>query len=1063
MRKFLLSALALLAVTAAIAATDGRITTKSSSPAGGVKQLTERPRMAEGRHRNAAAPMRAAEAPANAVEVPFTHDTGKGGTEIKNYTSVNANEDNRKWQYGTVNGYCACMVPNAADIEENDDWLFTVPIHLLPGDYTLSFEVGMMGAGATGVRMNVGIGTEPSVEAMTADVVPPTTYTEKNMTLYEYNCTVAEEGYYYLGFHCTTPKSAKGTLKLANIGMKAGKTEVVVPADPPAAGTLTWELAPKGELKATVTYTAPVKTVSGADLEEISKVIITSRWEVDKFEYTDVTPGQVIVIEDVEMYAGINNRFTAVAYVGETAGEKVEHKNIYCGPDTPFAPQNVKLTPSEDFTSATLSWDPVGETGENGGYVDTENVTYYIFDAFGSYYDPAIATVTGATSYEFTYPELEGQDFVAYQVTAGNGEYYSLDTSSNILTIGQPASLPFTESFTGGKYDGIWLIDPATSGQQQYGTIDDDYFASLFDPEDPEAPEPLTAQDHDKGFYYWLPMDKDAMFGLQSVRADISQAAHPVLDVWYQGQGSVLDILVAKGTGDLEVASSVDMKENPTTGWTLCRVPLDAYKDAGTVSIEVRLRAVHNDDDHVWSVPLDHIWIHDLKEKDLRMASLSCPGAVKAGETLTLSALLENVGTSAAANASVEWFVNGKTAATVTLADMESNGFATASFDYTVPFNSPEKIEVAARVLLEGDECADNDAASAKIAVAFNPFPTVTDLAAEPEGDNQVNLTWSAPDLTALPGPETVTEDFENEEYTAMSITGAGGWTVYDGDGGKTYNIFRETGYNPYQTAPIGFQLFNRVVAGVPDAYWADAEPHSGDTFMMAPSTNGPNDNWLISPLLSGNAQTVTFWAKSMMITWPESFEVYCSTTDNKPESFTSQLDVTDYPADNQVPEVWTEFSVTLPEGARYFAIRHNSTDALALLVDDVTYEAAPAIPTDLAVTGYHIIRDGALITTEPVVATAYTDRPLADGAPEGSYTFSYAVVPVYNYGTAKAGNEAEVNLKHSAVEVIDIADADTADTRYFNLQGIRVDADRLQPGVYIAVSGSESRKVMLK
>ena len=49
----------------------------------------------------------AKEAPANTVEVPFTHDLGKGGTEVKNYTSINVNGDNRKWQYGTVNGYAA--------------------------------------------------------------------------------------------------------------------------------------------------------------------------------------------------------------------------------------------------------------------------------------------------------------------------------------------------------------------------------------------------------------------------------------------------------------------------------------------------------------------------------------------------------------------------------------------------------------------------------------------------------------------------------------------------------------------------------------------------------------------------------------------------------------------------------------------------------------------------------------------------------------------------------------------------------------------------------------------
>ena len=79
----------------------------------------------------------AKEVPANTVEVPFTHDLGKGGTEVKNYTSINVNGDNRKWQYGTVNGYAACMVPNADNVDANDDWLITVPIHLPAGRYVL--------------------------------------------------------------------------------------------------------------------------------------------------------------------------------------------------------------------------------------------------------------------------------------------------------------------------------------------------------------------------------------------------------------------------------------------------------------------------------------------------------------------------------------------------------------------------------------------------------------------------------------------------------------------------------------------------------------------------------------------------------------------------------------------------------------------------------------------------------------------------------------------------------------------------------------------------------------
>lgn len=1008
---------------------------------------------------------RVAEAPANAIEVPFTHGLGKDSNfpNLKTeYTAINANNDNRKWQFGTVTGYGACMVPNADNITENDDWLITVPIHMPAGDYVVSFELGMMGSGATGVRMDVKLGTAPTVEGMTTVVVPPTVYTEKNMTKYEYNLNISEEGYYYVGFHCTTEKATKGTLKLTNVGVRSGSVEVVEPVDPPAAGELTWVLAPKGELKADITYIAPTKTKSGADLTEITKVLITSRWEVDKFEFTDVKPGQKIEIKDVEMYAGINNRFTAVAYVGETAGDKVEHKSIWCGPDTPLAPQNVRLVQGDDFSTAVLKWDAVGEVGEHGGYVNPAEVTYYIFDAFGSYYDPAVAT-TQETSYTFTYPDLKGQDFVAYQVTAGYGENYSLDTSSNILTVGEPDKLPFKESFADARYDMIWLVDPnSTSENQSLGTVDDNYFPSLIDPEDPEAPAPLTSQDGDNGFFYWLPIDNTAMYGMVSTRVDISGAANPVLEFWYQGQGSQIDVLVAKDSEPLAVAHTIDLKENPTTGWTLAGVPLAAYKGAKAIQFELRLKAVHNDDAHTWSVPIDNIRVRDMVDADLRMVAVSAPATAKVGEKIVLKARVENLGKETDA-AAVVWTVNGKNAGQTAISAIAANGFADVEFEYTVPMDAADMLDVMAEAVLEGDGCDANNAAETSVKVLLNNYPTVTDLSYSLSASGrEVVLAWTAPALDEALKCKTVLEDFESKDYVPMSITGAGGWTVYDGDKLKTYNIFRET-YNPYQTQPIGFQLFNRTVAEVPDTYWEDAAPKSGETFMMAPSCqSGDNDNWLISPELSGNEQTVSFWAKSMIISWGESFEVLYSTTGNSPECFTQAVEVENYPADGIVPEVWTEFKVTLPKGTKHFAIRHKTYDTLALLVDDVTYESAPDVPADIVLTGYHVFRNGVQLTEEPVAVTSYTDAPLAADAAEGEYEFAYTVVPVYNYGPAPKSNEVKVSLLSTAIGGVTAGSVDAV-AAYYNIQGVRMPAGKLPNGVYIRVAGGKAEKVVVR
>lgn len=999
-----------------------------------------------------------AAAPENAVEVPFKHELGKDSPDVDfikdNYKTINANEDNRQWQVASVNSYSACMAPNADDVDANDDWLITMPIHMPAGNYVVYFDLGYLSG--TGVMLEVKLGTAPTVEGMTAEICPVTTFTDKDQKTYEYNCAIPSDGYYYIGFHCVTTKDLKSAVKLFNVGVKAGEAVVV---DPPAAGTLTWVLAPKGELKATVTYTCPTKTVSGADLESISKVELTSRWTVDKYEFTDVKPGQVIT-QEVPMYQGINNRFTGVAYVGDQAGEMVEYKSIFCGKDTPLAPENVTLKTTDDYTGAVLSWDAVGEVGENGGYVDPEAVIYYIFDAFGSYYDPAIAE-TQKTTITLTYPELEGQDLFAYQVTAGYENNYSEDNSSNIVIVGTPAALPFKESFPGGFYENVWALDPLTDYyNQNYGTISDDYFASLIDPDDPDSPEPLQSFDGDKGFFYWLPYEKDVMVGLMSLRADISNAANPVLEFRYQGQGSTIDVLLASGTGDLAPAKSIDLKENPTTGWTLCRVSLSDYKEAGAVNFEIRLTATHNDAESTWSVPIDAVYVRDLVETDLAVITGSASAAKAApGATVTYTAHIQNQG-SATADVSAVLYVDGAPVAEKSLGQLAADAFADAELEYTVPLNAPEELEVKVVAVADGDAVESNNAFEHTLGVKYAAYPSITNLAAADLGNDRVELTWTAPELSASE-PMTIFEDFEDPDYEPMSITGAGGWTVYDGDGATTINVFSET-YNPYQTKPMAFQLFNRELAN--PYYDEDCTPRSGEQFMIAPTSYyDDNDNWLISPELSGNAQTVTFYAKSFSITWAESMEVLYSTTDNKPASFSDEpllkVEAVEdgWYMTGGVPEEYTKYEVELPAGAKYFAIRHFGWYTCALFIDDVTYEGLPDIPADLEVTGYHVMRGDVQLTDEPVGATTYIDTlPPASGESE----FTYTVIPVYNYGIAR-GEQVDVKVTQG-VETVEIADLD-ADDAVFSLQGVRVNRSDIVPGVYIRVRGGQAAKVVIK
>ena len=50
-----------------------------------------------------------------------------------------------------------------------------------------------------------------------------------------------------------------------------------------------------------------------------------------------------------------------------------------------------------------------------------------------------------------------------------------------------------------------------------------------------------------------------------------------------------------------------------------------------------------------------------------------------------------------------------------------------------------------------------------------------------------------------------------------------------------------------------------------------------------------------------------------------------------------------------------------------------------------------------------------------------------------------------------------------SGIEEVEINDAVSGDAVYYNIQGVRVDASDLTPGVYVRVLGDKSDKVIIR
>ncbi len=1043
----------LLAAGSASASSPSRSTSAIGS---GMKTINSQPHFQRMAAPAQAPILRAAE---EGITVPFTHSLGKKEDANTIYNNlIDANDDAKTWKPGGFTDYSVCMKGTG---DTMDDWMFSPAIVLQAGqEYEISLDVCCVLASGKMDLLDLYIGTSQTIEGMTqlVNAIEITNTKSSGWKTSTATFTVEADGLYYVGFHAKSNNSESGNIGVCNLSMKAlgGEEEKI---DPPAAGTLTYEVYPKGELKAHVVYTAPTLTQSGAPLEAIAKVEIINRW-YEKFEYTDVAPGQVIEL-DVDLFSGMsNNRLQATAYVTDSkgnlvAGEELLVTGIMAGPDYPLAPENVHAVLSADRKHVTVSWDPVGETGENGGYVDPSAVTYYIFDAFGSYYDPALAETT-ETSFTFDYSDATAPDFIAYQVTAGYDNYYSLEGVSEIITYGPALEMPFKESFADGYYESVWVTDLNSSKNVMVGTVDDTSLQTNAD--DPDAePQYLTSQDGDNGFFYFLPMEKDDLYGMMSLPVSIEGAINPVLQFYAQGKGSVIDVMVGPSLPEMKVVETIDFMENPTEGWTPFTVSLAEFAEAGAVNFELRMRAIHNDDEHTWSLPIDNIRVRDLVDNNLAISSFNVPASIKVGEAATITARIENLGAKTSEATVARLLRDDALISEQPVAALDPNGSAIATFTDEATIADPDQLCYKIILVNDNDMLPDDNSAQAIAKVIFPAHPKAEGLAANIT-DNTVNLTWNHVSLEGLTDPEAVEEDFENPDYEPLTISDFGKWTMVDLDGAYNYTFLKDEN-NPYRSEPCAYQLFNPETAGVPEDYLIDCQPHSGNTMLVGWSTDGQNANLLISPELSGAAQTVTFWAKSFSIAYGEEFTVYTSSTGKAISDFTKFSDVEGETISGSVPEDWTEYTLSLPEGTKYFAILHDSYDTYAIYLDDFSFEQAPELPADTRLIGYNVYRDGVKITETPVEENSYSDLPELTAR---TALINYQVSAVYTNAESRLSEPVAVDASLVGIENVTIDNID-AEARYYGIDGRQVPVKDLAPGLYIRVKGNSASKISLR
>ena len=352
---------------------------------------------------------------------------------------------------------------------------------------------------------------------------------------------------------------------------------------------------------------------------------------------------------------------------------------------------------------------------------------------------------------------------------------------------------------------------------------------------------------------------------------------------------------------------------------------------------------------------------------DLAIA-LDAPAQVVGGNDATVTATVTNTGETPVTGYTVTITADGNTILTQTVNETLAVG-ATNELTVQYPTTAAQvgnTVNFAANVAYTDDGDATNNNATASMSIINMPAPE--NVVATGDSENQsATVTWDAPSILPIgTGPvgegfddQTEFEPFDIGDLTDQVHIGTiGGWTVYDPTGSRVWGV--EDGDFPNMGQPQAW-----IVMNPSQATGISVTPHSPEQFMesICPLNNssytgGAANHWLISPELSGNAQTITFYERIVTTKYGnETYEVLASPND---------IDNTDPSVGFTVVETiesdkteWFQRTITLPAGTKHFAIHHISNDIFGMMVDDVTYEAND-VP--IAPVSYNIYLDGVLV-----------------------------------------------------------------------------------------------------
>lgn len=898
--------------------------------------------------------------PLGALRLPFYDDFTAIDADTK-YKVIDANGDGNTWEFShQKRGMFVKHAPVPMD-----DWLISPPFRMEAGKlYTVSFVAIESFEKYGPEKIEAYYGQSPTAAGMTKQLIAPTLIPDRE-TLTG-TMTVDTDGTYYLGIHGISDPDAF-YLYVSDIRIEDG----VYPTSPDRA-ELTVVPDYNGADMATLTAVAPTLDVSGNPVGKLTKLQFIRDDEVI-YEVPDPEPGNSYEYLDNVPGKGYYT-YGLKAFDVQGAGKLTELKS-HVGMNLPAAPTNVRMIEKDDSGKVTITWDaPL--TDIDGNAKNPDMLSYSIFD----YNNDEVVSYLSGTSYTTQAGDPGSQKFVLFYVHAESpaGMSETVFGRTNLTAVGSPYTLPFYESFSNGILAHLWA---------QNGGGD---WLVLGASEEPVA----TPADNDGGMLAWKPVSLNTEGRIFSGKIKLDNTVNPSFVFSYfavpsSANGIKIGVRNLTDDSDMEYVAAFNLSDG--NGWT--KAVADLSKFAGK-NVEVSLTGVCVD--NLDNMLFDDLRIIDMMPENLTANTIAAPRKITSGDIVKIEATIDNNGSNDAENFDVELYCNRLKVDSKKIGRLMAGRTMNVTFDYkTTPFSEDNLVfYIHVNYAADGDK-DDNTTERVTVEVIESKYPAATGLAVA--AVSPLELTWIAPGIDESDAGET-TEGFEDMD--AFAINPEGKWSFIDGDQSATYSIPK------VQFAGNGGRIAYVVIDDRTNGLNASYAAHSGHKYIASlAAQKGGNDDWLISPLLTGEEQTVSFYAKTYSAQYlPEAFNFLYSTSDNTRESFVELAKVPEVPSDN-----WTKYEYTIPAGTKYFAIQCVSPDSFIFMVDDITYSAA-SIMNGLELEGYNLYRDGDFVSETGT--PGYVDNDV----PEGSHT--YHVTARYNKGESMLSEPLTVDV--SSVKYLD-------------------------------------------